>query len=273
MISVIKAEFRKHTRRPAFRVGAALVGLLAAFAYGIELAGVINPALAPRGGVNVLQLYPDQFVNYSSEAAGLSAAIAMIVGALMAGSDYSWGTFKTALTQRAGRLTTVAGRIVFYLLYTGTLTLILLAVGAAASTVVALYESHAITWPAAIDIAKGFGAIWLIVSVSGTLGIVLGTLFRQPAAAVGVGLVYGLALQILVVRFIAGINEGAYKWIADLFEGQNSTALLRSFAPPSLGPEQPPPDITPERAVIVLLAYIAAYVVITATLVRQRDVA
>lgn len=272
MIGVIKAEIRKHVRRPAFRVGAALVALLVTVAYGIPLAGLIDSALAPQGGVNVAQLYPDQFVNYATSAAGLCAAIAMVVGALTLGSEYAWGTFKTALTQGAGRLTTIAGRIVAYLLYTATLTLIVFAVSVVGSLVVAQYESHTITWPAAVDIVKGFAAIWLVLSVSGTLGVFLGTLFRQPAAAVGVGLVYGLALQVLVVRFIAGISNGAYKWVADLFEGQNSTALLQSFAPPAFG-RVAQADITAERAVIVLLAYVAAYVVITAGLVRLRDVA
>jgi ABC-2 type transport system permease protein len=272
MISVIKAEFRKHLRRPAFRVGAALVLLLVALNYGIGLAELIWPSIAPRGGIDVQALYPDQFVNSATGAAGLSAAIAMIVGALMAGSDFSWGTFKTALTQRPGRLTTAVGRIAAYAAYTALLTLIVLAASGAFSVVVAMYESHAIGWPAVIDVAKGFGAIWLVITTSGALGIALGTLFRQPAAAVGVGLVYGLALQVLVVRFIAGINDGAYKWIADLFEGQNTTALLRSFAPPTLGPAQQPPDITPERAVFVLLAYVAVYIALTAGLVRQRDV-
>jgi ABC-2 type transport system permease protein len=271
MISVIKAEVRKHSRRPAFRVGAALVGLLVAFAYGLGLAQVIFPSLAPRNGFNVFTLYPDQFVNNVTGAAGLSAAIAMVVGALTAGSDYSWGTLKTALTQRAGRLTTICGRIVAYLLFTCALTLIIFAVGAASSTIVALYEGHAISWPAATYVLKGFGAIWLVLSVSGTLGLALGTLFRQPAAAVGLGLVYGLALQVLVVGFIAGINGGAYKWIADLFEGQNSTALLHQFTSPAFGPA-PAPDLAAGRAVLVLLAYVSIYVVATAALVRQRDV-
>ena len=271
MIRVVKAEYRKHARRPAFRVAAGLVGLLIGFAYGIGLAEVIWPSIAPSGGFNVLTLYPDQFVNNVTGAAGLSAAIAMVVGALMAGSDYSWGTFKTALTQGPGRLTTVAGRVVSYLLFTGLLTLVIFAVGAAASAFVAMYEGHAITWPAAIEVVKGFGAILLVLSVSGTLGMVLGTLFRQPAAAVGVGLVYGLALQVLVVRFIAGINGGAYKWIADLFEGQNSTALLHYFTSPAFGPSRPA-EISAGTAVLVLLAYVAVYVIATATLVRQRDV-
>ncbi len=265
MISVIKADLRKHWRRPAFRVGAALVALLVAVNYGIGLAELIWPSIAPQSGVDVDILYPANFVNNATGAAGLSSAIAMIVGALMAGSDYSWGTLKTALTQRAGRLTTVAGRLAAYFLYTALLALIILAMGVAGSVVVATYQSHPISWPAAIDIAKGFGALWLVLSVSGTLGIALGTLFRQPAAAVGAGLIYGLALQVLIVRFIAGINDGQLKWLANLFEGENSQALTRSFGGAATG------DITPERAVLVLLAYIAIYVAATAALVRKRD--
>lgn len=270
MISVIKSEIRKNYRRPAFRVGAALVALLVALNYGIGLAELIWPSIAPQNGLDASALYPDNFVNSATGAASLSGAIAMIVGALMAGSEFSWGTFKTALTQRAGRLTSVAGRVTAYLLYTAFLTLLILAMSAAGSIIVALYQAHAITWPAAVELAKGFGAIWLVISVSGTLGIALGTLVRQPAAAVGIGLIYGLALQVLVVRFIAGINEGQFKWLANLFEGENSTALLRSFARPAFS--APSSDITPERAVIVLLAYVAVYVAATAALVRQRDV-
>jgi ABC-2 type transport system permease protein len=272
MIGVIKAEIRKYVRRPAFRVGAALVALLVSVAYGIGLLGLINSSVAPRGGVNVAQLYPDQFVVYATGAAAITGAIAMIVGALTLGSEYSWGTFKTALTQRAGRFTTIGGRVVGYLLYTGVLTLIIFVLSAAWSIVVAQYESHAISWPAAFDVVKGFGAIWLVISVSGTLGVFLGTLFRQPAAAVGVGLVYGLALQVLVVRFIASISNGAYKWVADLFEGQNTGALLQSFSPPPAVGQISKADISAERAVLVLCVYIAVYVVATAVLVRQRDV-
>ena len=271
MIRVIKAELRKNLRRPAFRVGATLVVLLVAINYAIGLAELIWPAIAPRAGLNVAALYPDQFVNSATGAASLSGAIAMIVGALMAGSEFTWGTFKTALTQRAGRLTTATGRVATYLLFTAILTLIIFAISVLGSVIVAIYQSHAITWPAAKDVAKGFGAIWLVISVSGTLGIALGTLFRQAAAAVGTGLIYGLALQVLVVRFIAGVNNGQLQWLADLFEGQNTAALLRSFAPP---PDfaAAAPAISPERAVLTLLAYVAVYIGIAAALVRQRDV-
>ena len=267
MISVIKAEFRKYVRRPAIRAVVALVALLVALNYGISLAGLIDPSFAPGTGIDVKALYPDQFVNEATGAVGIAAAMAMISGALMAGSDYTLGTLKTALTQRVGRLTTVAGRVTTYLLFTAFLTLVILGMSVAGSLIVASYEHHGVAWPVAVDVAKGFGAIWLALSTSGALGLFLGTLFRQPAVALGVGLVYGLALQVLVVQFVASINNGAYKWLADLFEGRNTNALMQSFGGVAHT------DISATRAVTVLFVYIVLYVIATAALVRQRDVA
>jgi hypothetical protein len=99
----------------------------------------------------------------------------------------------------------------------------------------------------------------------------LGTLFRTSAAALGVGLVYVLALQIIAVRFIDSFNNGAYKWIGDLFDGQNAQALIQSFTSPAFGPSAAP-SIGPERAALILAAYLAVFLVAAATLIRQRDV-
>lgn len=41
----------------------------------------------------------------------MGGAIAMILGALVAGSEYDWGSRKTALTQRPGRLTIFGGMV------------------------------------------------------------------------------------------------------------------------------------------------------------------
>ena len=268
MIRVIRSELRKNGRRLALRLASGLIVALVVFAYGISLYGAVN---SPGSGPSILTLYPDQFVNNAMGGAGLTSAIAMIVGALMAASDYSWGTLKTALTQRADRMTTVAGRIAVFLIFSGALTLIIFLVSAGSSVGVALYEGHTIEWPPAIDLAKGFGAIWLVVAEGGALGVALGYLFRSSAVAVGVGLIYALALQLVAVRFVASLAGGAYRWLADLFDGQNSTALLESFTSSAFGRPQPP-AIGSSRAVLVLCTYLAAFILISATLVRQRDV-
>jgi ABC-type transport system involved in multi-copper enzyme maturation permease subunit len=115
------------------------------------------------------------------------------------------------------------------------------------------------------------GAIWLVLAVNGSLGMALGTLFRQSAAALGVGLIYVLAVQIIVVQFITVFNGGTYKWITNWFDGQNATALLNSFTSPAFG-HATPPAIGAEQAVVTLVAYLAVFVVAAAALLRQRDV-
>src|SRR6202035_4201796 len=109
-----------------------------------------HPAGADRA-ISLLTLYPDQFVNNIMGAGfPLGAAMAPVLGALVAGSEYSWGTLKTTLTQRPGRLSTLAGRLVAFEAWMGIMTIILFAVAAAYSVVIASFQSHAIVWPAAL---------------------------------------------------------------------------------------------------------------------------
>jgi ABC-type transport system involved in multi-copper enzyme maturation permease subunit len=273
MIATIKAEWRKNRFRPAFLVTSGLLAALTVFAYGANWYLALHPNVGQRdGGVNILTLFPDQFVNNVMGAGfPIGAAMAIVLGAIYAGSEYSWGTLKTLLTQRSGRVTTWIGRVVVFEIWMAILTLVLFAVGAASSVVVASFQGHAIAWPALVDLAKGAAAIWLIFSVNGALGMGLGTLFKNSAAALGVGLVYLFALQVIFVRFVDSINNGAYKWIGDLFDGQNTNALLHTFTSAAFGPHTAL-SIAPERAVTVLAVYLAAFLVIAAGLLRQRDV-
>ena len=270
MIATIKSEWRKNRFRPAFLVAAgSLVGItLLEYSLTWYQATHAGTGLQP---VPLGILYPDQFINNMIQAAyPFTAAIAIVLGALLAGSDYAWGTMKTMLTQGPGRLSVWAGRVTVFAAWMGILTAILLGVGASYSVVVAAFESHAIVWPAALQVARGFGAIWLILTVNGAIGLTLGVFIRHAAAALGIGLIYLLTVEILAVRFIDGLNGGAYKWIGDLFVGQNSTALTQYFSShlvPSITP-----TISAEQAVLVLAAYFAGLVVVAAGLLRMRDV-
>jgi ABC-type transport system involved in multi-copper enzyme maturation permease subunit len=218
-------------------------------------------------------LLPDQFVNYIMGGGyPLGAAIALVLGAIIGGSEYSWGTMKTMYTQGPGRLTTWAGRVAVFGAMIAILTATLFAFGAASSVVVAVFQGHTIgTWPAAIDFAKGFGAVWLVFAANGAIGLALGILIRHSTAALGIGLVYVLAVEILAVNFIDGLDNGAYNWIGNLFAGQNSIALLQSFTSPTFG-HSPTPAIGAEQTVLVLCGYVVGLVVVAAAALRLRDV-
>jgi ABC-2 type transport system permease protein len=272
MIATIKSEWRKNRFRPAFLVSSGIIAAITVLVYGVSWYQALHPVVGGRQPVSLLTLYPDQVVNNVMGAGfPLGAAIAIVLGALIAGSEYSWGTMKTTLTQGPGRLTTWFGRVVAFEAWMGIMTLILFVVGAACSVVVASFQGDAITAPALIDIAKGFGTIWLVFAVNGAIGLALGVLIRHSAAALGVGLIYVLAVEVIAVRFIDSINSGAYNWIGKLFVNQNATALTQSFTSPAFG-RSLAPSIGAEQAVLVLFAYLAGLVILAAALIRQGDV-
>ena len=266
MIATIRAEWRKSRFRPAFLVGTGLLSALTVLAYGVNWYLAHHPGSAERP-VSIATLYPDQFVNNVLGAGfPLGAAMAIVIGAIYAGSEYGWATLKTMFSQGPGRLTVWAGRVIVFSAWMLIITLVLFAIGAASSATVAAFESHGITWPAAIDVAKGIGAIWLIFCVNGAIGMALGVLIKQSAAALGLGLVYLLSVEVIAVRFIDALNGGAYKWIGNLFVNQNASALLQSFAPHNTA------TIGTGQAVTVLATYLVGLVIVSAALLRTRDV-
>ena len=66
-----------------------------------------------------------------------------------------------------------------------------------------------------------------------------------------------MSVEILGVRFIDSLSYGAYKWIGNLFVGQNANALLQSFTSAAFGPSGPP-AIAANQAVLVLEALVGA---------------
>jgi ABC-2 type transport system permease protein len=272
MIATIRAEWRKNRFRPAFLVSLAVVAASTVIVYGIMWYLATHPGSGENQGVSILTLYPDQFVNYvMGVGLLLGEAMAVVLGAVLAGSEYSWGTTKTMLTQRPGRLTNWFGRVVVFVAGLGIMALVLFVTGAASSVVVASFGGHAISWPAAFDIAKGLGAVWLVFIANGAIGLALGVLIRHSAAALGTGLIYVLAVEVLGVRLIDSLSNGAYKWVGNLFVGQNATALLGSFTSPAFGPSQAP-AIAANQAVLILAVYFLGLIVVAAGLLRLRDV-
>src|SRR5260370_39277940 len=79
------------------------------------------------------------------------------------------GTLKTVFSQRPGRLTTLTGRVLVFQVWMAIMTVIIFAVGAGFSAVIASAQGQAIVWPAAIDIVKGMGAMWLAVAATDSL--------------------------------------------------------------------------------------------------------
>jgi len=275
MIGTIQAEWRKLARRPANLIAAGAVLAVVTLVYAVGYIEYTWPVASQAAKAALLKqgLYPGGLIdNLMNAVMPLGAAAALVLGGLAIGSEYGWGTMKTVLTVGPGRIRTLVAKLVAAALGAVLLTALLYAGGAIASVIVAAIDGHAIAFPAAIDIAKAIGATSLVLYTFGLLGMTLGFVFRQAAAAVGIGLVYLVVVETILARFITAFHGGDYRWIAKGLSGANATALVQSFGQVTGGSSAPAPLVGPGQAVLTLAVYAVAFALISATLLRLRDV-
>jgi ABC-2 type transport system permease protein len=280
MIHALSAEWLKLRKRPAIWVlGGVLLGLVILLTYGALFLVLLS---RPRGlalgrGVTLedlrQSLYPVNFVRQAlSSAGGFGGPIALILGVLVAGSEYSWSTLKTVLTQWPSRLAVYAAKLVATAGVLAVFTVAVFATALACSLLIGAYYGAPIGWPALADLAKGLLAYWLVLSVWAALGLALAVLFRQSALAIGLGLVYSIALESIVFGIL-----GRFDWargVERVFPGANATALVQAFGSASRAAANAanPPLVGANQAIAVLAAYLALFVLVGAALLRQRDV-
>src|SRR5215212_5649433 len=195
--------------------------------------------------------------------------VALILGALAAGSEYSWGTMKIILSQRPGRLGVLLGKLLALLGLLILFALLAFLAGGMSSLAVALLSGESLVRPPAIALLGGLGAGTLILVVWAAFGFALATLFRSTALAVGLGLIYSFAVEPALsnlstmnetlqssVKFFPGVNTSALSFA---FEAVEDPGLRESF-------------LSPAQSILVILLYTAAFIFIAALVFRRRDV-
>ena len=275
-------EIFKTVRRPA--VWVCVLGLLAAavtIGYAIVwVAATFAPT--PKGslppGVTLadlkITLYPMNFVRETLQQWNqLGGVFALIVGVLLQGSEYGWGTVKTMYTQHDGRLAMLFGKLGTMLVVVVVMVIGLFAVDAVSSLAAATLDRKSLEFPGATEILKGIAAMILIFGFWATFGFILATAFRQSAMAIGIGLAYALVVEGLIFGLGALLGDWVRKiqewfpiantgYLADAFGRVNVRGLTTTVTPYA--------DAT--HAITVLLIYVVAFVVISAVLLRRRDV-
>ena len=284
MYAVFRGELFKVVRRPGIYV---LVGILLALAIllGYAITYLIYTFPPPGSSAGLppgttlsdfkVALYPQNFAKETmGQWASLGGVFALIVGVLMQGSEYGWGTIKTLYTQRSGRLTMLFGKLAAMTVVIFVMIVALFAVDAACSTVVATLDGKALSYPDAVTIVKAVVAGFLIFGFWSVFGLALATLFRQSALAIGLGLAYALVIELLVFGLLGGLGGTIVKQIQQWFPIANTGYLAQSFGQISFRgiarTAQPFADAT--HAVLVLLLYVLAFTAMSAWLSRTRDV-
>jgi ABC-2 type transport system permease protein len=282
MIQVLSAELLKLRKRPAtwFIVGVWLAMNLA-FGYLIHyliyrfgsFTGADGAAASERLLATVLPagLVTNVLGSYSL----FGGAMVLILGALMTGGEYGFGTLKTLLSQGPRRHEVLGGVLAALVVVVLTLGVASFVLSAGASGVIASIESAPGAFPPATELARGLASGWLILGMWGLLGALGGIAFRSTALAVGFGLVWALVIENLI-RGAAALVDG-FDTVQRTLPGFNAGSLVAAFSATGQdGGAAGTPDVAAvvggTQAAIVLACYTVSFVLVAVILLARRDV-
>jgi ABC-2 type transport system permease protein len=281
MRSSYQAEVRKITRWPAMWILGAVFLVLS------QVFGYLIPYVAYRSGGGsgfsagesaaqlLADLLPERLIPNTLGGFPLFAgAIALIIGGLVTGSEYGWSTLKTILTQRPRRLAILGGKVLAIVSTILVLVVVVFAMNAFWSWLIATTTDRTADWPSVSQLARGIGAGWLILATWGLFGALLGILFRSTAMAVGLGLVWALAVENLIRGFagVLGFLDALQKGLP----GTNAGSLVASLGAPTIDQAGGTPGVNAvvggAQAAIVLLISVSAMVAVAALVLQRQDV-
>jgi ABC-type transport system involved in multi-copper enzyme maturation permease subunit len=255
---------------------AVLLALMVLLGYVISYLILTNPPKGFRSEVpaSVLkrEVFPENLVpNVLSGMGTIGAAIMIILGGLNTASEYSWGTVQTILIQRPSRLAVLFGKLLALTAASLLVSVVVLALAALTSFILATVDGSAITWPAADVLVRGFGALWLQLQVWTMLGMFLGLAFRSTAAAIGGGMTYLFVIEAIVgglLRNTAGLKE-----LLRFLPGINASGINATFPFTFPNPNAVTnPLVSATRGTVTLVVYLVVFVVLAALIFRRRDV-
>jgi ABC-2 type transport system permease protein len=277
LAAVMSAELLKLLRRPATWV---LLGLWPSVQLVFSL---LIPYVSYRRGASsdgippevlLAGTLPDRLVQNALSGLPLfGGALVLTLGALLAGSEYGWGTLKTLLVQGPGRRTVLAGQLLALLLVLAGTVVVSFLLTAIGSLAIAVGESVAVDWPTPGLLVRGFGGGLLIAGTWGAMGMFLGTALRSTALPIGLGLVWILAIESLVVNVAAPLLALFDAGQAAL-PGVNAGSLVAALAGPGAVLRTPgvAAIVGGAQAAWALAGFLALFAVLTGLLLVRRDV-
>jgi ABC-type transport system involved in multi-copper enzyme maturation permease subunit len=171
-------------------------GLLAGLLVMIDLAVATTRGAGSDGGGDPLALvtFPGAYDLILSFLFGLGGLFAVIYGAAIAGSEWTWGTLKTAVVRGESRsrylLATFAAITV--VLAVGLFIAFVIGVGAAAlgSTIAGIPLDGIGDTAALGGLPEHFVRGWVAITATAALGFAVATLPRSQLAGIGVGIAF-----------------------------------------------------------------------------------
>jgi hypothetical protein len=199
-------------------------------------------------------------------------ALMLVLGGLVAGNGYGWGTWKTIFTQGPSRRTAVSGSILTLTGIVAGIVLLTLVLCFSVSVLIALTEGADLVWPPAVSVLQSVLVGWLVLELWALAGYAVGTLARGPALAVGLGLVWTLVIENLLRG--VGTLLSPIESLTHVLPGTAAGSLVGSLIGGQTGDDTPGvlDVLSGPRATWTVVAYLLAFLAVSLTVTHRRDV-
>jgi ABC-2 type transport system permease protein len=275
MIASYRAEALKSRKRWANWIMIGILVGLVLLLYLVTYAVLSHPPrnFESRIPASVLKRedYPENLLpNIFSTISTLGAGIMIIFGGLSTASEYGWLTVQTILVQKPGRTAVLLGKQLNLAVIAFLVSVVVLAGAAGASYLILTIDGGSSNWPSANTLLKGFGGLWLQLAVWTAFGMFLGIAFRSTAAAIGGGLVYLFVIEAIVAQLFR--DTDIVKEVLKVLPGINAGAVNAAFPLTFRSPNAATPLVSASHGVITLIAYLAAFTIVSLLIFQRRDV-
>ena len=262
MLHVMRAELRK-LRRPTLLLSTILVvALLTALFTAIVFFNVNSGHGNGRRGdiVTAATLSTTQGLVYGFKIVSFFLGItALCVFASQTAQEYSLGTLRNLLVRQPSRLKLLAGK--YFAMIVFAIVLVLIDALVAISVSLGLSGHAKVTttaWFTASGIAmlsKTFINVLTTVLAFGTLGMILGLLFRSPISSIASGVIWSLILETILGQVV----QASQKWLP----GQNFDNIAQGGSD----------TVSYKWSLMISAIYLIAGAAVSAFMFERRDVA
>ena len=212
----------------------------------------------------------------------LSATFAQFLWPVLAGSwsgsEYGWGTVRTMLSRRPGRIEFVISGLLIVLLVVAAAIILATVAGSVGGIIVAALTNRSVLNTAGVDnawleVAKMVLSTWYTSAFWAILAYSLAIIFRSQATGIGVGIGFSIASGI--INGIFSRLGGAWQQIAQHLPNAYTGGLVDHIANETLrgriiGSTGNEPDVIPSLIGITIYAALLIGVALAVTL--ERDV-
>jgi hypothetical protein len=264
---VFASGLRKLVRRPASFVTLGLmIGLILLVFLAIGATARSLESESGGGEALLLVTFPGAYELALGFILGLGGLLALVYGAAIAGSEWTWGTLKTAVARGEGRS--------WYILWTFASIAVLVAVGMAVSYAISVGAAYVGALLAGVSTAGAgdastlgklpelFGRGWIALVEQTAIGYAVATVTKSQLAGIGVGIAAYFGEQFASI-FVHDIVQ----WLP--FSAANAAV---STGAPSGGGQALLASLDPNTALLVVIAWLVGALAVASLFTERAEI-